>query len=151
VRVMLDGDPGAEPSGWLDAWLVSDDHAELMAPIRKLAQARGLEPRVGDFMRDRLRLEFHLVVHTAPPSRWSTWPDPMSQPSSMRSTAKELVEAKQLVVGTVASGVVHRTARPAVPPPEAKAPGRSGLGAQAGRSSPIRKTWAVRPYRTRRH
>lgn len=68
VRVMLDGGPSAEPSGRLDAWLVSDDHAELMASIRKLAQARGLEPRVGDFMRDRLRLEFHLVVHTNHPT-----------------------------------------------------------------------------------
>ena len=34
VRVMLDGGPSAEPSGRLDAWLVSDDHAELMASIR---------------------------------------------------------------------------------------------------------------------
>lgn len=64
VRVMLDGGPGAEPSGPLDAWLVSDDHAELTAPIRRLARARGLEPRMGDFTSDRMRLEFHPVVHT---------------------------------------------------------------------------------------
>ncbi len=64
VRVMLDGGPGAEPSGRLDAWLVSDDHGELMAPIRRLARARGLEPRMGDFASGSLRLEFHPVVHT---------------------------------------------------------------------------------------
>jgi hypothetical protein len=64
VRVMLDGGPGAEPSGRLDAWLVSDEHAELMASIRRLARAHGLEPRLGDFTHDRLRLEFHPVVHT---------------------------------------------------------------------------------------
>ena len=64
VRVMLDGGPGAERSGPLDAWLLSDDHAELTAPIRRLARARGLEPRMGDFTSDRMRLEFHPVIHT---------------------------------------------------------------------------------------
>jgi hypothetical protein len=64
MRVMLDGGPGAEPSGRLDAWLVTDDHAELMAQIRRLARARGLEPRMGDFTSDHLHLEFHPVVHT---------------------------------------------------------------------------------------
>lgn len=64
TRVMIDGGPGAEPAGQVDAWLVSDDHAELMAPIRRLARARTLEPRMGDFRSNRLRCSFHQVVHT---------------------------------------------------------------------------------------
>jgi hypothetical protein len=36
VRVMLDG-PGAAPSGRLDAWLVTDERAELRSQLRRLA------------------------------------------------------------------------------------------------------------------
>ena len=64
TRIMFDGGPGSEPFGRLDAWLVSDERAELMAQIRKPAQERGLEPRMGDFAGDGLRVRFHAVVHT---------------------------------------------------------------------------------------
>lgn len=39
VRVMIDGGPGAEPPPVLDAWLVSDEGAELIAQIRRSAAA----------------------------------------------------------------------------------------------------------------
>jgi hypothetical protein len=45
-RVMLDGGPGAEPDGLIDAWLVTDRRAELIRQIRVLASASGLEPEV---------------------------------------------------------------------------------------------------------
>ncbi len=46
LRVMLDGGPGAEPDGEIDAWLVTDERGELSREIRRLALARGLEPAV---------------------------------------------------------------------------------------------------------
>ena len=49
VRVMIDGGPGAEPPERLDAWLVTDERAELMAEIRRSAAARGLLPCAGSF------------------------------------------------------------------------------------------------------
>jgi hypothetical protein len=64
TRIMFDGGPGSEPLGRLDAWLVSDERAELMAQIRRLARERGLEPRMGDFAADGLRVRFQAVVHT---------------------------------------------------------------------------------------
>jgi hypothetical protein len=68
LRVMLDGGPGAEPEGRLDAWLVTDPRAELIAPIRRLAAARGLAPRVAAFRRGGLRIAPRRVVHTAHPT-----------------------------------------------------------------------------------
>jgi hypothetical protein len=67
-RVMLDGGPGAVPRGRLDAWLVTDERAELMPAIRRLARARGLVPHAGDFQRGGLRLRAHPVVHTSHPA-----------------------------------------------------------------------------------
>jgi hypothetical protein len=64
MRVMLDGGPGSEPAGHLDAWLVSDEHAELMAQIRRLAVGRGLEPHMRDISNADLSIRFHPVVHT---------------------------------------------------------------------------------------
>ena len=40
VRVAIDGGPGAEPAGPLAAWLVTDQHAELIRPLRRMAAAR---------------------------------------------------------------------------------------------------------------
>ena len=45
ARVMIDGGPGSAPDGPLDAWLVTDERCELMPRIRRLARARGIEPR----------------------------------------------------------------------------------------------------------
>jgi hypothetical protein len=41
VRVMIDGGPGAEPTGRLDAWLVTDARAELIGGIRRLSDPIG--------------------------------------------------------------------------------------------------------------
>jgi hypothetical protein len=67
VRVMLDGGPGAEPMGRLDAWLVTDERSELIARIRRSAAARGLIPHVGSLRRYGLVVEPRAVVHTSHP------------------------------------------------------------------------------------
>jgi hypothetical protein len=68
VRVLLDGGPGAEPSGRLEAWLVTDERAELMPQLRRLAGRRGLRPHVGDLERGDLRITARPVVHTNHPT-----------------------------------------------------------------------------------
>lgn len=65
ARVMIDGGPGAEPGGKLDAWLVTDERGELIREIRKLAQPRGLEPVVGNYSSSDLSIEPRPVVHTS--------------------------------------------------------------------------------------
>jgi hypothetical protein len=65
VRVMIDGGPGAVPSGAIDAWLVTDTRGELIAAIRRLAARRGLVPYAGRFDRRGLRITDHPVVHTS--------------------------------------------------------------------------------------
>jgi hypothetical protein len=67
-RVLIDGGPDALPAGTVDAWLVTDERGELMAPIRRLARSRGLEPGVGTFRSGALRIEPHPVVHTSHPA-----------------------------------------------------------------------------------
>lgn len=68
-RVMIDGGPGAEPRAPIDAWLVTDAHAELMPEIRALAWKSRLEPEVGHYVRgDRLRIRPLPVVHTSHPA-----------------------------------------------------------------------------------
>jgi hypothetical protein len=64
MRVMLDGGPGSEPSGPIDAWLVCDEHAELMAQIRRMALKRGVDPHMGDISYADLSIRFHPVAHT---------------------------------------------------------------------------------------
>ena len=68
ARVMIDGGPGAEPRGHVDAWLVTDERAELGRAIRQLAAARGLEPRAMDFARGGLGIERRPVAHTNHPT-----------------------------------------------------------------------------------
>ncbi len=68
VRVAIDGGPGAAPAGPLDAWLVTDDHAELIREIRRLAAGHGLVPRVGGFAAGGLRITPRPVVHTSHPA-----------------------------------------------------------------------------------
>jgi ribonuclease BN (tRNA processing enzyme) len=67
-RVMLDGGPGSVPEGTLDAWLVTDERAELMARIRALAQERGLAPEVGGVHAPGLDIVPLPVVHTSRPT-----------------------------------------------------------------------------------
>ncbi len=68
ARVALDGGPGAEPDGRLDAWLVTDDRAELMPAIRRSGRARGITPDVGAFESQDLLIEPRPVVHTSHPA-----------------------------------------------------------------------------------
>src|ERR671937_704470 len=68
VRVMLDGGPGAEPAGRLDAWLVTDERAELRSQLRRLAAERGLHPHTASFQRGVLRIDTRPVVHTSHPT-----------------------------------------------------------------------------------
>ncbi len=68
VRVMLDGGPGAEPPSRLDAWLVTDERAELIAGIRRLARNRDLDVRAADFESGGLRVLCRPVVHTSHPT-----------------------------------------------------------------------------------
>jgi hypothetical protein len=67
-RVMIDGGKGAEPGDGLDAWLVTDEHAELIAELRRLAAVHGLRPAVGQFASAGLLVEPHSVVHTNHPA-----------------------------------------------------------------------------------
>src|SRR5438445_13107245 len=67
-RVMLDGGPGTEPAEPIDAWLVTDDHGELMPKIRRLANARGLKPAVSCFCSDGLVIAPKPVVHHSHPT-----------------------------------------------------------------------------------
>jgi hypothetical protein len=68
ARVALDGGPGAIPAGRLDAWLVTDERAELIRDLRQLALAHGLVPAARDFIGDGLRIAAHPVVHTSHPT-----------------------------------------------------------------------------------
>jgi hypothetical protein len=68
VRVMLDGGPGAAPAGRLEAWLVTDERAELGSQLRRLAAERGLRLHAGSFQRGELRIDARPVVHTSHPT-----------------------------------------------------------------------------------
>jgi hypothetical protein len=68
ARVMIDGGPGAEPEGRVDAWLVTDERCELIAAIRRLARERGLEPTVRAFEGGTFALQPQPVVHTSHPA-----------------------------------------------------------------------------------
>lgn len=65
---MLDGGPSAAPGGRLDAWLVTDERAELIGSIRKLASAKGLYPHAGAFRKAGLSIERRRVAHTNHPT-----------------------------------------------------------------------------------
>lgn len=65
---MIDGGPGAELRGRIDAWLVTDERAELISEIRRLAATRGLRPHAGAFRSRGLQIEMRPVVHTSHPT-----------------------------------------------------------------------------------
>ena len=68
TRVMIDGGPDAEPPGRVDAWLVTDERAELIASVRRLARARGITAEATDLAFDHLQVQCHPVVHTNHPT-----------------------------------------------------------------------------------
>ena len=65
ARVMIDGGPGAIPKRKIDAWLLTDERAELIKEIRRLAQAKGLKPEVATYRSDHSLIEPRAVVHTS--------------------------------------------------------------------------------------
>jgi hypothetical protein len=67
-RVALDGGPGAEPQGRLDAWLVTDERAELIPAIRRAARARGVTAALARFEGPDLVIEPRPVTHTSHPA-----------------------------------------------------------------------------------
>jgi ribonuclease BN (tRNA processing enzyme) len=67
-RIMLDGGPGAEPDGRLDAWLVTDNRGELIREIRTLARKHGVEACVGPYSSSGFTVKPIPVVHTSHPT-----------------------------------------------------------------------------------
>ena len=67
-RVAIDGGPGAEPDGPVEAWLVTDERAELIRELRRLAAGRGLTPGVLAYRGDGLAITPYPVVHTSHPA-----------------------------------------------------------------------------------
>jgi hypothetical protein len=67
-RVMLDGGSAADPGPPLDAWLVCDDHAELMPEIRRQAIELSVRPAVEPFDAADVRLRPLPVRHTSHPT-----------------------------------------------------------------------------------
>ncbi|HTY32263.1 MBL fold metallo-hydrolase [Mycobacterium sp.] len=67
-RVMLDGGGSADPAPPLDAWLVSDEHAELMPEIRTRAGELGVRPAVVPFQASGVALRPLPVRHTSHPA-----------------------------------------------------------------------------------
>ncbi|WP_181804160.1 MBL fold metallo-hydrolase [Streptomyces shenzhenensis] len=68
-RVVFDGGPGAEPpAGPLEAWLVTDEQAELRPALRRLAARRGLAPGMVDADLGDLRIHALPVAHTSHPT-----------------------------------------------------------------------------------
>ncbi|WP_234341445.1 hypothetical protein [Streptomyces sp. NRRL S-646] len=68
-RILFDGGPGADPPpGPLDAWLVTDEQAELRSALRRGATARGVRIRAGDLHLGAIRLRCIPVAHTSHPA-----------------------------------------------------------------------------------
>ena len=69
AAVAIDGGPSAEPPEAVDAWLVTDERAELRAALRRLARARGLPaPVVAEHVAGALALRPFPVEHTSHPA-----------------------------------------------------------------------------------
>jgi beta-lactamase family protein len=67
-RVMLDGGDSADPGAPLDAWLVSDERAELAPQIRRRAAELGVRPVMAPVEVDGVRLRPLPVQHTSHPT-----------------------------------------------------------------------------------
>lgn len=67
-RIMLDGGGTAVPEPPLDAWLVSDERAELMPDIRRRCRGLGVRPAVAPYHGTGLRVDPRPVAHTSHPA-----------------------------------------------------------------------------------
>lgn len=67
-RVAFDAGPGADPPQRLDAWLLTDEEAELRTALRRMAAEREVIPRMGDLELGELRIEALPVAHTSHPT-----------------------------------------------------------------------------------
>lgn len=95
ARVAIDGGPGAVPGGRLDAWLVTDEHAELIGELRRLASERDLVPRVASFTAGGLDITPLPVVHTSHP----TWGYLIDAASRKVAWAPEFLEFPEWAAG----------------------------------------------------
>jgi len=69
LRITIDGGPGAEPPGRLHAWLVTDEHAELRAALRRLAHDHGVaDPAISEYIACGLQVRPFPVEHTSHPA-----------------------------------------------------------------------------------
>lgn len=68
VRLMIDGGPGAAPSGHLAGWLVTDERCELIAAIRRLAKRRETVPSCNRMVVGELSISPRSVIHTSHPA-----------------------------------------------------------------------------------
>lgn len=67
-RVVIDGGAANAPQGRIDAWLMTDEHAELMPEIRQRASSLGLTPAVAGFAEGDLSVLPLAVAHTSHPT-----------------------------------------------------------------------------------
>ena len=68
VRVLIDGGADTAPTRRIDAWLLTDESAELGAAIRASARRRGLIAKVATFRVGDLCIEPKPIVHTNHPT-----------------------------------------------------------------------------------
>jgi len=68
IRLAVDGGGAADPQGPLDAWLVTDEYAELMPAIRRHARPLGVEPADNRFADGALVVRPRRVEHTSHPT-----------------------------------------------------------------------------------
>jgi hypothetical protein len=84
-QIVVDGGPGAEPTGAVAAWLVSDERSELRRELRTLCAERGLRPAVTPIRVNDLSIEPQSVVHTSHP----TWGYLLRLPAASAAWAPE--------------------------------------------------------------
>ncbi len=69
ARIAIDGGPGAEPPRRLQAWLVTDEHAELHAALKRLAHEHGAaDPAISEYVTCGLHVRPLPVEHTSHPT-----------------------------------------------------------------------------------
>jgi hypothetical protein len=67
-RIALDGGGTADPGENIQAWLVSDERAELMPAIRRRARELGLSPGVAEYSAGTVNVRPLAVRHTSHPA-----------------------------------------------------------------------------------